>query len=424
MRNVWRGGYVKNAESLRQETQPSSLVPSPALQAVVVLMVFCEAVVADDKCFCEFGCFKRTFQTVCCDEICTDAAARQMNDECRQNCPGFYTLLKLKRELVERDENITYWRNMTEEVRQELNALRKNASSTVLELRRVKTKLHNVERSGKLISGLATPLCLIGAMIIVHVVCLCLYQHSGFSKRQANVDADLDHPSEGNRVYGKRNCHGANIDIARVPTYVATKPSVIDSGLPQHPSDRPPVYVSGSKVGRVSLPHSRNDTGVDMPCDACAPTTTASLGLCSRTSGLYQQNITATQQRQISQPQHTHFQQFQQQHLHQFAQQQHQFYPINQTRMNDVMLLNQNDPNQPVQPAVAELGDSTEQSRRSERHAPTQNEEESCAFRLAQLDFSPDRQQSRHLPRRPESNYVASADSNGFPEENQTNSFT
>ena len=50
----------------------------------------------------------------------------------------------------------------------------------------------------------------------------------------------------------------------------------------------------------------------------------------------------------------------------------------------------------------------------------TLTESGSCAFRLAQLDFDPDQQQSRHQ-RRPKNNNPATANSFGIPEENQTN---
>ena len=65
-----------------------------------------------------------------------------------------------------------------EEVKRKLKTMWENYNSTVMEVRRLRNKLRDVESSGKLISGLATPVCLFGALIIILVVCVCLYQNS------------------------------------------------------------------------------------------------------------------------------------------------------------------------------------------------------------------------------------------------------
>jgi len=285
-------------------------------------------------------------------------------------------MLKWKGKLVatkdDKEHPITHWKHKSDEVCKELKALRKNVNSTLVELERVRTKLRDFENSGKLISGLATPLCLFGALIIVHVVCFFLYTNSGVSKHQANIQEDPEYPMDEIRDYGRpKIINGSNIDHACDPSYVTMKPSFLDSGLPQYRSDRPPKYLSGGKVDRLSSSHSQYETGVDIPCVACA----------------------STQQRQIPQRLRTYSQQSHQQHLHQHAHQQLQFIPDNQTLKQNAMLVNQNDSNQHVQ---RKAGDITVEARGSEKKARTHNEAESGAFKLAQLDFNPDQQQSKH----------------------------
>ena len=54
-----------------------------------------------------------------------------------------------------------------EEAKLKLKTMWENYNSTRMELRRLKNKLRDMESSGQLISGLATPICLFGALIII-----------------------------------------------------------------------------------------------------------------------------------------------------------------------------------------------------------------------------------------------------------------
>ena len=87
------------------------------------------------------------------------------------------------------DADVMYWRLNYEEVSQKLKTMWENYNSTLAEVRRLRNKLRDVESSGKLISGLATPLCLFGALIIILVVCVCLYQNS-----EGRRDVELSKP--------------------------------------------------------------------------------------------------------------------------------------------------------------------------------------------------------------------------------------
>ena len=84
--------------------------------------------------------------------------------------------------IEEKEQFIEYWKLKHFEFSGKLKTEREKHNSTRVELLRVKAKLRDVESSGKLISGLATPLCLFGALIIILVVCVCLYQNSGGGK--------------------------------------------------------------------------------------------------------------------------------------------------------------------------------------------------------------------------------------------------
>ena len=48
------------------------------------------------NCYCEEGCFVKEFQTLCCREICEDAASRNLEDECRSLCPAYHTVKAIK----------------------------------------------------------------------------------------------------------------------------------------------------------------------------------------------------------------------------------------------------------------------------------------------------------------------------------------
>ena len=82
-----------------------------------------------------------------------------------------------------KDNKIQYWKDNFDEQVLKLKMRTANLNSSLVELRRLKAKLRDFESSGKLMSGLATPLFLFGALIIILVVCVCLYQNSEGSKK-------------------------------------------------------------------------------------------------------------------------------------------------------------------------------------------------------------------------------------------------
>ena len=135
------------------------------------------------------------------------------------------------------------------------------------------------------------------------------------------------------------------------------KTSVLDSGLPQHRSDKPPEYFSGGKVGRVPSRHSQDDTGVVMPCVGCAPTPPSSLEQYARANNHFHQNFPVTLQQQLPQRQ-----QLQSQQLHHtFPLQQLQFLANNQTQSNNVTLANQLEAHQVVHRELPESGSDRDQ---------------------------------------------------------------
>ena len=69
------------------------------LQVAVLVVVLSEAVAVtavEDVCFCEEGCFHKEIQYLCCTEICNDAEARNLQAECKQQCPGFDAIQRMK----------------------------------------------------------------------------------------------------------------------------------------------------------------------------------------------------------------------------------------------------------------------------------------------------------------------------------------
>ena len=69
------------------------------IYVLVLVMVFCEAVMSEDSCYCDSGCYRHGFQTICCDEICRDADARQVGADCRQKCPSYEGIIKMKKKV-------------------------------------------------------------------------------------------------------------------------------------------------------------------------------------------------------------------------------------------------------------------------------------------------------------------------------------
>ena len=48
----------------------------------------------------------------------------------------------------------------------------------MVELKHLRVKLRDIEGSDKLITGLATPLCLFGSLMVILVACVCMFQNT------------------------------------------------------------------------------------------------------------------------------------------------------------------------------------------------------------------------------------------------------
>lgn len=428
---IWRGSYVKHLKSAWQRI----MTLSPVVQVIVIVcVIFCDAVVSGDGCFCDSGCYEHDFQTLCCDEICRDADARGLT-ACRQKCPGYEHIVKLKEKMETYNDDcaheIKLWKHRADEYKKKLATLWGNYNGTLQELRKYKTKLREVESSGKLISGLVTPLCLFATLMIILCVCVCLYQKSEVCKRPAQNPKDLEGHRDNCDGFGRQKFNGSLSDpTSNDSSFMAMKPSVLDSGLIQHRSERPPEYFSGSKVGRVISHHSQtqDDTGRVMPCVACTPTPPASWERYTKPPNHFHFNSAMTQHHQLSPQRHqlqSHQQQLQQQQLqqqqqHTFAPSVHQLIAKNPTVPNNTMLVNQMGAHQLGHREIPDSG--IEQARKSKKNVKEKNDAtESCGLRLAKLDFGQDLQPKQpKQSMRAKNNNLASANNNNLYEENLT----
>ena len=48
----------------------------------------------------------------------------------------------------------------------------------MVELKHLRVKLRDIEDSDKLITGLVTPLCLFGSLMVILVTCVCIFQNT------------------------------------------------------------------------------------------------------------------------------------------------------------------------------------------------------------------------------------------------------
>jgi len=187
---IWKAIHVKFFKSALLTTMNVMSRWWPLLHMAMVTIVLSQAirVTADENaCYCEEGCFLSELRTpICCSEICQDAEARSLQAECKRKCPNYPAIKRMKDELLktktESNADVVYWQQNYEEAKLKLKTMWENYNSTRMELRRLKNKLRDMESSGQLISGLATPICLFGALIIILVVLVCLYQKSEGSK--------------------------------------------------------------------------------------------------------------------------------------------------------------------------------------------------------------------------------------------------
>ena len=48
----------------------------------------------------------------------------------------------------------------------------------MVELKHLRVKLRDIEGSDKLITGLVTPLCIFGSLMVILVTCVCIFQNT------------------------------------------------------------------------------------------------------------------------------------------------------------------------------------------------------------------------------------------------------
>jgi len=375
----------------------TSMLPrSSVVHVFVLFIIFCDAVVSDQdiaECFCEWGCYRpEPFQVKCCLEICKDAEARATGRDCEEKCPSYKVIAKLKKEIKEQNTTIEYWKLRYNETKKKLDTMQENYDSSNLETRQLKAMLQAKESSRNMLHGLATPLCLFAALIIIVIVCACLYLR--VCKRNTGDRDALDSDSYGG--YGGQKVDGSHFDPATDSSFLALKTSAIDSGYCPHRSDQPPDYSSGGSDGRVSSRHAHVDKVPVSACHVCSPTTTASLDQYAKAVHGCHQDHAQSHQQQITQ--RPPLQSLQVQHLRQNV-------SDNRTIPNNAKFVNQ-----PIMQRLVLRGNhdsgSLSQVRSGAEDAKSTNEVDPHAFRLAHLDFTYEQQQpSRQKNRVKNSNF-------------------
>jgi len=383
----------------------TSILPrSSVVHFVVLFIIFCDAVVSDQaiaECFCEWGCYRpEPFQVKCCLEICKDAEARATGRDCEEKCPSYKVIAKLKKEIKEQNTTIEYWKLRYNETKKKLDTMQENYDSSNLETRRLKVKLQNKENSRNTWHGIATPLALFAALIIILIVCACLFQNSEACKRNTGNRDGLDSDSYGG--YGGQKLDGSHFDPATDSSFLALKTSALDSGYCPHRGDQPPDYSSGGSDGRVPSRHAQVDKVPVSACRACSPpTTTASLDQYTKAVHGCHQDYAQSHQQQITQ--RPPLQSLQVQHLRQNV-------SDNRTIPNNAKVVNQPMTQRLVLRGNHDSG-SLSQVRSDAEDAKTTNEVDPHAFRLAHLDFTYEQQQSSRQKNRVKNSNFSTANS-------------
>ena len=93
-----------------------------------------------------------------------------------------YSLFQLETSEEKCQGEINYWKNLYEEATEKLETMSANYNHSKTAETILREKLLDIQSSRKWLSGLATPLCLIGAFILVIIVAMCVYYNSQGSK--------------------------------------------------------------------------------------------------------------------------------------------------------------------------------------------------------------------------------------------------
>jgi len=369
---------------------------SPVLFLAVSVIVLSDGV-ATSACFCPQGCFKRDFQELCCQEICEEAEMKNSVGDCKKLCPHYQQYKHFEQKLETSEEKcqgeINYWKNLYEEATEKLETMSANYNHSKTAETILREKLLDIQSSRKWLSGLATPLCLIGAFILVIIVAMCVYYNSQACNR-ARMREDPDGPGN-DREFGRPKLSvGSHLDPNTETSFC--KASGFQSVCPVR-VEQPPEYCSGAKVGRVASRHSQlpatlPTTGIMSPCTNCTQSPPLSNEFERDTNNRHLSLVLQQQQQQQQQLLILQQSQLQPQMLQQ-QQQQFASQGVNQTVPNNLKVVNQLATKQNVQPhETADSGSESEQRQtRKNENAAGQMRLES-AFRLADLDFAPDQQ--------------------------------
>merc|ERR550534_2007754 len=109
---------------------------------------------------------------------------------CAQKCPEFKRIDDLIKKVDGNKGLWNYWKIRADEYKRKCARLEANNKATMVELKHLRVKLRDIEGSDKLITGLVTPLCLFGSLMVILVTCVCIFQNTEVCKKAARRTED------------------------------------------------------------------------------------------------------------------------------------------------------------------------------------------------------------------------------------------
>jgi len=293
---------------------------------------------------------------------------------CARKCPEFKRIDDLIKKVDGNKGLWNYWKTQADEYKRKCARLEANNNATMVELKHLRVKLRDIEGSDKLITGLATPLCLFGSLMVILVACVCMFQNTEVCKKAARRTEDQELSTD----YGD-SCE---------PSYM-NPPTYDSDSKPKAPSYsfnsiRKEAYDHGS--------HAPDNSSSLHPFVTCPPS------LFSPDNATNIRALSQYLQEPVTAPPHEvhysqqHSQKLLQGHIVTLPSESCNIKDDSDSNGNNVMVVNQfGARSSSVQQDESQQKNVTkEASAIGEKEHARKNEKTPCAFRLADLDFAPE----------------------------------